>query len=54
MEVLNTIILFLQHDQREEIKEDERFRNIRDQISDVSEFYNFLFGLDYFDVRYDL
>lgn len=50
--ILETIIKFLELDQREECKGTDRI--INEQISNVLEFYNYLYSLDYLRPEYEL
>ncbi|MCF7896644.1 hypothetical protein K9L81_02210 [Candidatus Gracilibacteria bacterium] len=52
--ILQTIIEFLETDQRQEVKEEERKRDISDQINQIEEFYKFVFSLDYLKPNYEL
>lgn len=52
--ILQTIIEFLETDQRQEVKEDEKERDILDQINQVEEFYKFVFSLGYLKPNYEL
>jgi ABC-type lipoprotein export system ATPase subunit len=52
--ILQTIIEFLEKDQRQEVKEEEKKRDISDQINQVEEFYKLVFSLDYLKPNYEL
>jgi len=52
--ILQTIIEFLETDQRQEVKEEERKKDISDQINQVEDFYKFVFSLDYLKPNYEL
>lgn len=54
IEILNTIIFYLQEDQRPEVKETDKKREISDQIEKIQEFYDFIFSLDYLKPIYEL
>ncbi|PJB55197.1 MAG: hypothetical protein CO098_17610 [Bacteroidetes bacterium CG_4_9_14_3_um_filter_41_19] len=52
--ILTDIIVFLEKDQRLGLKDNEREREILDQIDQVEEFYKFIFSLGYLEPNYEL
>jgi ABC-type lipoprotein export system ATPase subunit/glutaredoxin 2 len=52
--ILQNIIVALEEDQRAEVKDAEKTRQITDQINDLQEFYDFVFSLDYLEPIYEL
>ncbi len=52
--ILKNIISSLEEDQRAEVKEDEKEREVIDQVDNPQEFYDFVFSLDYLEQIYQL
>ena len=52
--ILQTIIEFLERDQRPEVKDGAKEREISDQINQIKEFYKFIFSLEYLKPNYEL
>lgn len=52
--ILNTLVVYLESDQREGLSPETRSRNIGDQVSRREEFYEFVFALDYLTPNYEL
>lgn len=50
--ILNTIVEYLEYDQRPELEKIQR--QISDQIDRVEEFYDYIFSLDYLEPNYEL
>ena len=52
--VLKTVIDYLESDKRTEVKDDDKNREISDQIYQIEDFYNFVFSLGYLEPNYEL
>jgi len=52
--ILETITQYLETDQRSEVKDSEKNREISEQIDEVGEFYKFIFSLEYLEPNYEL
>ena len=51
---LKTVIDYLESDKRAEVKDDDKNREISDQIDQIENFYNFVFSLGYLEPNYEL
>lgn len=52
--VFKTIIDYLDNDKRTEVKEDDKNREISDQIDQIEDFYKFVFSLGFLEPNYEL